>query len=339
MKEDSLKRILVFNVNWIGDVLFSTAVIRNIRYNYPKGYISCIIPERCYPVLEGNPYLDEIIIFDEKNRHQGLSAKISFIRLIKRKRFDTAILLHGSFTRALICKIAGIPELIGYATKKRGFLLAQKIAPLDKDAVHRIDYYLNIIKQSGFEVKDRYLEFFVPKQDEDFAEDFLNKYLGGQNDFLIGINPGGNWLPKRWPKENWIKLTDLLMRKPGVRVVITGGKEDLPLAREITAALKSGPLVICGVFNLKQSAALFKRLNVFISADSGPMHIANAVGTKKIIALFGPTDPSITGPYPQDNVIIFRKDAGCKIPCYVVDCQDNRCMKEITAEEVIGKIW
>lgn len=330
------KRILVFNVNWIGDVLFSTAALRNIRYNYPQGYLACIIPQRCYPVLKDNPHLNEIITFDEKDK--GLFAIVGFIRLIKEKHFDTAILLHGSFTRALICKIAGIPELIGYNTKKRGFLLTREIAPPDKDKLHRIDYYLNIIKQVGLKVRDRYLEFFVGREEERFVEDFLNKHRISQADFLIGINPGGNWLPKRWPKENWVKLVDLLRIRQGVKVVITGGKEDLLLAEEITLVAKIKPLVTCGIFNLKQSAALFKRLNLFISADSGPMHIANAVGTKKIIALFGPTDVSVTGPYPCDNVIVIKKDVGCKIPCYAVDCQDNRCMKEITAEEVMEKL-
>lgn len=329
-------RILVFNVNWLGDVLFSTAALRNIRYNYPKGYIACIIPKRCYPVLKDNPHLNEIITFDEKDK--GVFSLIGFIRLIKRKHFDTAILLHGSFTRALICKIAGIPELVGYNTKKRGFLLTRKITPPHRDKLHRIDYYLNIIKQAGLKVRDRYLEFFVGREEEKFVEDFLNKHPISQADFLIGINPGGNWLPKRWPKENWIKLVDLLMVKQGVRVIITGGREDLLLGEEITAVLKIKPLVTCGIFNLEQSAALFKRLNLFISADSGPMHIANAVGTKKIIALFGPTDASVTGPYPCDNVMVIKKDVGCRIPCYVVDCQDNRCMKEITVEEVMEKI-
>ena len=107
------KRILIFNVNWLGDVLFSTAVIRNIRRNFPNSFIACVIPSRCYLILKGNPNLDEIIIFDEKDRHAGFFAKVKFIRYLRRKKFDLVFLLHRSFTRALICRLAGIKEIIG----------------------------------------------------------------------------------------------------------------------------------------------------------------------------------------------------------------------------------
>jgi ADP-heptose:LPS heptosyltransferase len=102
--------------------------------------------------------------------------------------------------------------------------------------------------------------------------------------------------------------------------------------------MKEQPVIAAGTFNLKQVGALCKRLDVFISADTGPLHIANAVGTKTIIALFGPTDPKITGPYPLKNVIVLQKDIGCKIPCYVVDCKDRRCMMAVTPDEVFAHV-
>src|SRR4030042_6140538 len=142
-----MKKILVFNVNWLGDVLFSTATIRNLRYNFPDSFIACIIPRRCYQVLESNPHLDEIIIYDEKGEHKSLLGKLRFIRYLRRIRFDTVFLLHRSFSRALITALAGIPERIGYYTKKRGFLLTRKIPPVGMNSLHRIDYYLNVIKK------------------------------------------------------------------------------------------------------------------------------------------------------------------------------------------------
>ncbi|MDD5097985.1 MAG: glycosyltransferase family 9 protein, partial [Candidatus Omnitrophica bacterium] len=142
------KRILIFNVNWLGDVLFSTAVIRNVRRNFPESYLACIVPSRCYPVLKGNPHLDEIIIFDEKDRHKGIFKLLGFVRVLQDKKFDTVFLLHKSFSRALICRLSGIPERIGHYTKKRGFLLTQKIIPPKKDSIHRIDYYLDVIEKA-----------------------------------------------------------------------------------------------------------------------------------------------------------------------------------------------
>lgn len=335
------KRILIFNVNWLGDVLFSTATIRNIRYNFPDSFIACIVPSRCYHVLKGNPHLDEVIIFDERDRHKGMLGKISFAQFLKRKQFDIVFLLHRSATRALICRLAGIPERIGYYTKKRAFLLTKKIMPPHKDTLHRIDYYLNIIDKAGLKIEDRYLEFFISEEDIKFVEDFLNKDFlktTKRPSALIAINPGGNWPPKRWPKEYWVKLADTLIREFGARLIITGSHSDVTLANQIKGLMEEKPIIVSGIFNIKQFAALVKRLDLFITADTGPLHIANAVGAKKIIALFGPTSQNITGPYPSDNIVILSKNIGCKIPCYKVKCKDNRCMKAITPEEVIEKI-
>jgi lipopolysaccharide heptosyltransferase II len=330
------ERILIFNVNWLGDVLFSTATIRNIRYHFPASFIACIIPSRCYPVLKGNPHLDEIIIYDEKDRHRSLIDKWRFVRLLKAKNFDKVFLLHRSFTRTLLCLLAGIPERIGYSTKKRDLLLTEKFkAPRIQD-VHRIDYYLGLIETWGIKVEDRFSDFVTSDEDLRFADDFLSKSALKKDDFLVALNPGGNWLLKRWPKENWAILADKLAAELGAKIIITGSQHDVALAKEIRSLMRHQATSACGALNLKQFAALCQRLRLFITADSGPLHIANSVGIRKIIALFGPTHPEITGPYPQKNVVILQKNCGCEIPCYKLDCSDNRCMKALTVEDVLG---
>jgi len=338
MIKKEYKRILIFNVNWLGDVLFSTAVIRNVRRNFPDSFIACIVPSRCYPVLKGNPHLDEIIIFDEKDRHKGIFQLLNFVRSLKEKKFDVVFLLHRSFSRALIARLAGIPERIGHYTKKRGFLLTKKIIPPKKDSLHRIDYYLDIIEKAGLRIEDRHTEFFVSEQDLEFAQAFLNKHSIGKEDFVVAINPGGNWPPKRWPKDYWAELADKLIENFKAKVIITGSFSDLSLARHIGEKMIHKPIIACGVFNIKQFGALAKKADLFITADTGPLHIANSVGTKKIIALFGPTSPEVTGPYPLKNVTILQKEVGCKISCYEVDCKDNRCMKAITPGDVLKEI-
>ncbi|MDD5130189.1 MAG: lipopolysaccharide heptosyltransferase II [Candidatus Omnitrophica bacterium] len=329
------QRILIFNVNWLGDVLFSSAAIRNIRRNYPDSYIACVIPSRCYPILKGNPYLDEVIIFDEQDRHKGMLEKLNFVNLLKKKNFDTVFLLHRSFSRALICRLAGIKQRIGHYTKKRAFLLTQKITPPKRDSVHRIDYYLDVIEKAGLRVEDRYLDFFVSPDDEEHVNNFFKKNSIAPDDFVVVINPGGNWMPKRWPADYWAILADKLISEAKARVIITGSISDLLLASRIKDAMRQVPLIACGIFNIKQLGALAKKVDLFITADTGPLHIANAVGAKKIIAIFGPTSQNITGPYPANNVVILQKDVGCPIPCYQVHCPDNRCMKAVTPEEVL----
>lgn len=332
------KRILIFNVNWLGDVLFSTAVIRNIRRNYPSGYIACVIPSRCYPILKDNPYLDEVIIFDEADRHKGMLSKLNFVGLLKSKKFDTVFLLHRSFSRALLCRLAGIPERIGHYTKKRSFLLTKKIISAKRDSLHRIDYYLDVIEKSGLRVEDRYLDFFFTPLDLKHVDDFLRKNSVGLKDFIVAINPGGNWLPKRWPFDYWAQLADRLIDEMGVKVIITGSASDQKLADQIKERMKNNPLVACGALNIKQLGALARRADLFITADTGPLHIANAVGCKNIIALFGPTSKEVTGPYPSTNVVILQKDVGCPIPCYKVKCPDNRCMKAITCDDILAEV-
>ncbi|OGX16437.1 MAG: lipopolysaccharide heptosyltransferase II [Omnitrophica WOR_2 bacterium RBG_13_41_10] len=332
------KRILIFNVNWLGDVLFSTPCIRNIRHNYPDSYIACIIPSRCYLVLKDNPYLDEIIIYDEKDRHKGTLAKFAFVKFLRHKKFDTAFILHRSFTRALICRLARVPKIIGYYTKKRSLFLSEKITPPLKNSCHRIDYYLGIIEKAGLRVEDRALDFFTSEDDKKIIHDFLRQQAIDEKDFLVGINPGGNWLPKRWPREYWAILADRLICDFGAKVIITGSPQDMALVKDIQHLMKEKPIIACNIFNLKQFASLSQKLDLFVTADTGPLHIANAVGSKKIIAIFGPTSCAITGPYPDKNVTIISKDIGCKIPCYVVDCKDNRCMKAVTVDEVLEQV-
>ncbi len=337
-RELKAERILIFNVNWLGDVLFSTATIRNVRRNFPKSFIACVIPSRCYLVLKNNPYLDEIIIFDEKDRHQGILAKLKFINFLKQKKFDTVFLLHRSFSRALICRLAGITNRIGHYTKKRAFLLTQKIMPPQRDSLHRIDYYLDIIEKSGLRVEDRYLDFLFTPEDEEKVEEFLRSQAVEKNDFIVALNPGGNWMPKRWPVEYWAELGDKLISTMQAKIIITGSIADFVLAGKIREKMRHKPVIACGVFNIKQLGALAKKADIFVTADTGPLHIANAVGAKKIIAIFGPTAKEVTGPYPDTNIVILRKDTGCFIPCYKVNCADNRCMQAVSAEDVLSEV-
>ncbi|MBU0548065.1 MAG: lipopolysaccharide heptosyltransferase II [Candidatus Omnitrophica bacterium] len=332
------QRILIFNVNWLGDVLFSTATIRNVRRNYPDSYIACVIPSRCYPILKGNPHLDEVIIFDENDRHKSILAKLNFVSLLRNKKFDTVFLLHRSFSRALICRLAGIGKRIGHNTKKRSFLLTQRITLPKKDSLHRIDFYLNVIEKAGLRVEDRYLDFIFTPEEKKYVHDFLSRNIVNKDDFVVVLNPGGNWTLKRWPNDYWAQLADKLISAMSAKVIITGSISDLPLANQIKERMKEKPLVACGVFNIKHLGALARRADLFITADTGPMHIANAVGAKKIIAIFGPTAKEITGPYPDTNVVILQKDTGCLIPCYKVNCQDNRCMKAVVPDDVLVEV-
>ncbi len=326
-------RILIVNVNWRGDVLFSTPFIRALREKYPDSFIACLVVPRCAPILENNPHLNELIIFDEQNGHRGLWGKLRLIKLLRSKRFDCAFLLHRSFTRALLCYFAGIPQRAGYFTKKRAWLLTKTIAQPIKE-MHKAEYFLNLARACGMEAKDRNYQFFPSREDKDYIDNLLQKNGLGRSDSLVVLNPGGNWQLKRWPKENFARLGDKLIRKYQAQVLITGAQKDINLAEDIASLMKNRPVILCGQTSLGELAALMLKVKLVVSNDSGPLHIALSQGAKAI-GLFGPTSARITGPYGSGEYTLLQKDVGCNTPCYKLDCSDNRCMKAISVEDVL----
>lgn len=332
-------KIVIFNVNWLGDVLFSTPAIGLIRQSYPEAFIACIIPPRCKEILEGNPNIDEIIIYDEKGGHRGLPGKLKFIFSLRRRRFDKGFLFHRSLTRALILFLAGAGERIGYAAKKRAFLLTTKLVSPDNDKMHRADYYLDIVKAYLGITKELNLrlDFFIGEKDRLFVKKLLEENDIKDDDFIAVLNPGGNWLQKRWPKDNFASLAKKLTDRYNAKVVISGAQKDKSLADEIAALAGVKIYNFCAKTNLKEAGELARRARVFISGDSGPLHIAYASGAN-VIGLYGPTSLLVTGPYHTDKAVIIQKDVGCVIPCYEDKCADLCCMKAITVEDVLEKL-
>ncbi|PIU41769.1 MAG: lipopolysaccharide heptosyltransferase II [Candidatus Omnitrophica bacterium CG07_land_8_20_14_0_80_42_15] len=329
------KRIFIFNVNWLGDVLFSTALLRALRTAYPDSFIACAIPPRCREILELNPDLDEIIIYDEKLAHSSVLGKLRFVSELKKRKFDTAFLLHRSLTRALITYLAGIRERIGYHTKKRAFFLTKAIEP-DKGEVHRADYFLGLAKAMGIKDATRSYRFFIKEDDRGYIKKLLAAKGIKENDRVAVINAGGNWEPKRWPKENFVELADDLIKEFGLKIIISGEAKDEGLGEFIVSLMKKDAVILCGETNLKQLAALMERANLVVSGDTGPMHIAAAMGAPTI-ALFGPTSPRVTGPRNSGKFAVIWKIEKCKVPCYDLSCTDNECMKRIKVADVMAE--
>jgi lipopolysaccharide heptosyltransferase II len=335
--KDNLKRILIVNVNWLGDVLFSTVAIKAIKKRYPDCFLGCVVTPRCKQILEDNPYVDEILTFDERQKHKSLVSKVKFILKLRKKKFDAVVLFHRSFTRLLICYLAGIKRRIGYYRKKGGFLLTDKIE-LPGKQVHRAEYFTHLVSSLKVEIKERNYEFFVNKNSYNDVKSILSENGLSSNEKIIVLNPGGNWALKRWPVENFAKLADKINEELNMKVVISGANKDIELADKIVSMMKTKALILAGRTDLKGLAALFKMADAVVSADSGPMHLAAAVGSP-VISIFGPTSPKITGPYSSEgNYLVLQHDVGCIIPCYELTCQDNKCMKAVTYEEVFRSI-
>jgi len=329
------KRILIIEVNWLGDVLFSTPFIRAVRDADPEGYIACLTHPRTKEILEGNPAVNEILIYDEEGLHRGLSGKLKLILNLRRKHFDTVYILHRSFTKALMGYLSGAKERVGYPAKNRRMLLT-KAAEEPEAGTHIAEYFLNLAGERPAAAKKPAYEFFINDADRRYVKDYFSARGISPGELLITLCPGGNWGPKRWPGDSFAALSDMLAAKYGAKIVITGSAKEKALADSIKGMMKHPAIVTCGGTNLKQLGAIFERSRLVVANDTGSMHIAVAVGAK-VLALFGPTSPEITGPYGKGNYRVVKSRIGCDIPCYDVTCNDNRCMKSISAEEVFAE--
>ncbi|MBL7157120.1 MAG: lipopolysaccharide heptosyltransferase II [Candidatus Omnitrophica bacterium] len=327
------KRILIVEVNWLGDVLFSTPFIRAVREKFKNAHITCMIAPRTKEILEHNPRIDELIIYDEKGTHKSLLGKWRLVSQLRKKEFDLAVLLHRSFTRAFMTYLAGIKERAGYRTKKRGSLLTHPVeAPWEP--LHKVEYFLKIAKSLGCNISNKDYEFFITGNEREYIEKELSKTAVEKEDFLVVINPGGNWAPKRWDEENFASISDILISKYKVKVVASGAEKDIERTTRIKKRMKENLITFAGKTNLKQLGALLERANVVISSDSGPMHIAVTMKSN-VIALFGPTSPRLTGPYGNGSYRVIQKNVECEIPCYDLACDNYRCMKAITVDDVL----
>lgn len=324
-----MNRILVVSVNWFGDCVLLTPVFKALKDKYKSSYVAVMAPQRVRGVFEDNPSIDEVIVFDEKQTHRSLKSKVDFIKELKKKKFDAAFLVHRSFTRALICLLAGIKKRIGYKRFKNSFVLTKKV-DLPQGDIHRQDCYLGLFEGEGINIEDRNPHVFIHQDAHIAAQSLLSQIPDVSR--LVGINVSANWPLKRWPKELFSQLSDRLIGELGAQVMFIGDKKESALIKDVMAKMKNKAYDFCGKTKLKELAALMTNCRLFISNDSGPAHLAASLSIPTLV-LFGPTASAITSPKGK-TVMIIQKDLGCKIPCYKLDCEDNICMKNITVDEV-----
>ncbi|HLD87869.1 MAG TPA: glycosyltransferase, partial [Candidatus Omnitrophota bacterium] len=294
--------ILVVNVNWLGDAIFSTPVFKALKANFPGARVCCLCVPRVQEVLTHCPDVDEIIVYDEKGRHRTPWGLVGLIAQLRGRRFDAAFLLHRSFTRALMVYLAGIPQRVGYSKAPR--LLTHPVA-FPGDDIHRSDAYLKVLEAYGLRVEDRCCALTVG--------DAWPKGLTDNAPYLV-LNTGGNWKRKQWPEANW---ADLARRAAGtgVQVVFSGSPKDKEPCDRIIKAAGIAAVNLAGTTTLAEALVLFKNAKAVVSCDTGPLHLANSVGAP-VVALFGPTRPEITGPRGSGKAAVVFKDVGCnKAPC------------------------
>jgi heptosyltransferase-2 len=329
------RRILVRAVNWVGDAVMTTPAIGAIRESFPQAEISLLANPLVSQLFSPHPWVDRVITFDRNGAHKGIAGRFRLAAQLRQQAFDAAIILPNSFDSALIPRLAGIPVRFGKSSDGRGLLLTGCYRPEDRaSSYHEVEYYLGLVGHFGIsgQAAEPFLATTVAEDSE--AAALLAKHGILPDNFVLGINPGAAFgSAKRWYPDRFADVARQLSRQKKTRVVIFGGPGETDIAAEIERNLAGDCLNLAGSTTLRGLMALIRHCRLFITNDSGPMHIAAAFGVP-LVAIFGSTDHATTAPY-TDRAVIVRKDMECA-PCKLRECPtDHGCMQAVTADDVV----
>ena len=335
IKPERIQRLLIRSANWIGDAVMTTPAVQAIRKGFPNAHISLLAKPWVAPVFEKSDHIDRLLIYDGERRHKGFFGKFRLARDLEQYDFDAAILLQNAFEAALISFLAEIPIRIGYSRDARRLLLTHAV-PCTKEikTKHQTEYYLNILRRIGIESDNRSLYLNLNQNDRLRAKKILSEQHLSLDDKIIGINPGATYGPaKQWPPDRFARLADRIHAFTGVRIIIFGGPGDQKLGQEISEKMRHRPLDLSGKTSLGEAMALIEKCDLFITNDSGLMHVAAALDVP-LVAVFGSTNPVATGPLGSHSRVV-QATLPCS-PCLKSECPEGHlnCMDLIDVDQV-----
>jgi len=337
-KKEDFRRILIVRTDRIGDVLLSTPVIKVLRDSYPSAYIAMMVVPASGDIVRGNPYLDEVFIYDKIGRHKSLIGSWQFALNLKRKKFDLALILHPTNRAHLVTFFAGIPRRVGF-DRKMGFLLTGRLSHVkQKGQKHELEYNLDMVRYLGIEPQDKGLFMPIRRESEEWVEEVLGKEGIKGADRLLVIHPGASCPSKIWPGERFAEAADRLAEKYGFKILLVAGPKDIKLAQNVISSLHHPVINLAGKTSVSQLASVLKRCQLVISNDSGPVHVASGVGVP-VISIFGRNQKGLSpvrwGPVGKRDKIL-HKEVGCS-ECLAHNCRkDFACLKAITVDDVIN---
>jgi lipopolysaccharide heptosyltransferase II len=324
-----VKRILIQKLRAIGDVVLSTVVLRNLRNAFPDAVIDFLTESPSSQVLEGNPQISSVIVFNPKT-----GSGFNLINDIRKRRYDLIIDLFGNPRSAIITFFSRARYKVGYSFGWRKYCYNRVIKPRGGE-IHNIEFNLDALRFISVDIIDKSPRLYVGKEDHEFAENFFDQ--SKINDGLtVAINPSGGWYTKRWPIAYYAGLAGRIVERFNVKVLILWGPGEIKTAEEMQKLIRTGSFLIPPA-TLRQMAAIVSRCAILVTNDSGPMHIAAALGVP-VVAIFGPTNPDFQGPIGTQSVIIQKKDLDC-LGCNLTKCPiGNPCMEKLSMEDVFGGV-
>ena len=333
MSWNDVRRLLIVKPSSLGDIVHALPTLVALRRRFPSAKLSWLVKREWAEVLEGHPDLDEVLAVDLSTKRWPAA-----IRAVRAGRFDLVLDLQGLLRSAVLGWASGSAVRVGFANGREGSpWFYTHCVPVSDASMHAVDRYLLIARFLEAEPEEPGPSAFCLPRDpaaEARVEAMLAAAGVQAGTVLAALNPAARWTTKRWPAESFAAVGDWLQQQ-GARVVVIGSREERPVGEAVMRAMHGAPIDLVGKTTMKELIALLRRLRVFITNDSGPMHLAAAVGTP-VIALFGPTDPARTGPYGAGHRVL-RSGVPCS-PCFSLDCANTvtlECLTAIQPQRVI----
>jgi lipopolysaccharide heptosyltransferase I len=327
--ERAPERILIVKPSAIGDIVHALPVLNLIRRRWPAAHISWLVTPACAALVEGHPQIDQVLCFDRKGMSRAWRSPIAALKLLglhddmRSQNVDLVVDLQGLFRSGWFAGQTRSPLRVGFANAREfGWLFyTHRVESSWED--HAVDRYLCIAEALGLDISR--VEFHFAVNDRDRAE--IRLLLSDSEPYAV-LLPGANWDTKRWPPERFAALVEPIRERFGLRCVVAGGPGDCELAAKIPGAQD-----LTGKTNLRQLIALLEGAKLVIAGDTGPMHIAAALG-KPLVTMYGPTDPILTGPFGRLDTVI-RVDIPCS-PCFSRKCSHQSCLQWLGTEPVLA---
>ena len=303
-----------------------------------SAYIAMMVSPEAADLVRGNPAIDEVIVLDKDAEHRGIKGSLGMARFLRQKKFDLALVLHPTNRVHLLMFLAGIPRRVGYY-RKLGFLLTDKIAHKKQlGEKHEREYTLDVVRYLGIIPRETALYIPISPESAAWVKGFFEQEKINPQDRLLAVHPGASCPSKIWPVERYSEVADCLHERYGLRVVVVGGRQQAYLAQRVVEGMKHPAINIAGKTSVGQLAALLKECDLFLSNDSGPVHIASAVGTP-VVSIFGRAQKGLSplrwGPTGSRDRAL-HQDVGC-IQCLAHNCRKEfLCLRSITADAVIS---
>ncbi len=315
------KKILIVKPRAIGDVLLSTPVLPNLREEFPGVQIDFLVEKFASDILTDNPFIDNVISFDTKTQ-----SSMSIISRVRKNKYDLIIDLFANPRTAIITMLSGAKYRVGFPFKWRKFAYNILVHPRSGE-VHNVEFNLDALRRLDIPIKFKNPAFYLNDMVKKFADTFLSSHNLSPGKFIT-INIGGGWEIKRLPADKLIELSNLIHAELHMPVVILYGPSEKKEAWQITASTSA---ILAPPTSLHEMGAIMKESFLLITNDSGPMHIAAALGVPTL-AIFGPTSPHLQGPYENIPEIVRNENLNC-LECNLTKCPiGNPCMKKLDIE-------